>query len=557
MITGIAIENFKGIRDRVEIELRPITLLFGPNSAGKSTILHAIHYAREIFERRNLDPDHTLSGGKNTDLGGFQSFVHSKNLEQPIRLSFRVNMRERDEDYFEPLNAIHEFLEFDRWTPAIMDAFGAFSFAETTVSIAWSEQHNRPYISSCEIKGDNEPFATIISDPDARRVTLTLDTSHPSLSTLRGWAGDDADLEGNIEQVADVFENPDRSCLAECLPFFRQLCLTADDGAFFLHDLSDALPTSNQTIPFALRPHEDITLEDKFPNLSSARRFGMDMIEGLSRLVIMPIQEVSNFLTRFRYLGPLRETPPRNFQPPRFSDPLRWSSGLGAWDELQNGSDSFVEDVGNWLGDEDKLNSGYRIERRHYIEVDLADPLILQLLNGRAFDEADPEVRLHLDDFLSQTRLVITSQDSDLTFRPHDVGIGISQVVPVVATALHGEKRLLAIEQPELHLHPKLQAELTDMFIESALGERQHVIVLETHSELIPLRLMRRIRETLEGNTSNTRPKINSTDVAIHYIETFKGTTVSTHLELSRKGQLLDPWPDGFFEEGFRERFAD
>jgi AAA15 family ATPase/GTPase len=50
MITGIAIENFKGVRERVEIELWPITLLFGPNSAGKSTILHALHCAREVFE---------------------------------------------------------------------------------------------------------------------------------------------------------------------------------------------------------------------------------------------------------------------------------------------------------------------------------------------------------------------------------------------------------------------------------------------------------------------------------------------------------------------------
>ncbi|MEO8495300.1 MAG: ATP-binding protein [Planctomycetota bacterium] len=46
MITGITIENFKGIRVRVNFDFRPITLLFGANSAGKSTILHALHYVR-------------------------------------------------------------------------------------------------------------------------------------------------------------------------------------------------------------------------------------------------------------------------------------------------------------------------------------------------------------------------------------------------------------------------------------------------------------------------------------------------------------------------------
>jgi AAA15 family ATPase/GTPase len=51
MITGISIENFKGIRDRVKLDFRPITLLFGAKSAGKSTVLHALHYARDVFER--------------------------------------------------------------------------------------------------------------------------------------------------------------------------------------------------------------------------------------------------------------------------------------------------------------------------------------------------------------------------------------------------------------------------------------------------------------------------------------------------------------------------
>ena len=43
-LTAIELENFKGIGPRQRVELKPITLLFGPNSAGKSTILQALHY---------------------------------------------------------------------------------------------------------------------------------------------------------------------------------------------------------------------------------------------------------------------------------------------------------------------------------------------------------------------------------------------------------------------------------------------------------------------------------------------------------------------------------
>ena len=61
-LSRIEIENFKWIGDTQVIDLKPITLLFGPNSVGKSTILQSLHYVREILERRNVDPDQTIAG---------------------------------------------------------------------------------------------------------------------------------------------------------------------------------------------------------------------------------------------------------------------------------------------------------------------------------------------------------------------------------------------------------------------------------------------------------------------------------------------------------------
>jgi hypothetical protein len=92
MITSIAIENFKAIRDRVRIELKPITLLFGPNSSGKSSVIHALHYAREVFERRNLDADKTISGDGVVDLGGFRNFVHGRQLSRAVVLRFDLDL---------------------------------------------------------------------------------------------------------------------------------------------------------------------------------------------------------------------------------------------------------------------------------------------------------------------------------------------------------------------------------------------------------------------------------------------------------------------------------
>ena len=92
MITAIEIENFKGIGDRIRIDLKPITLLFGANSSGKSTIIHALHYAREVFVRGNLDADRTETGGDFVDLGGFRNFVHNHDLDRQVALRLDLSL---------------------------------------------------------------------------------------------------------------------------------------------------------------------------------------------------------------------------------------------------------------------------------------------------------------------------------------------------------------------------------------------------------------------------------------------------------------------------------
>jgi hypothetical protein len=91
-ITALTIENFKGISEPVRIEFKPITLLFGPNSAGKSTIIQALHYVREILERNNLNPYKCLNADESIDLGGFRNLVHNHDLDRRIRLRVELEL---------------------------------------------------------------------------------------------------------------------------------------------------------------------------------------------------------------------------------------------------------------------------------------------------------------------------------------------------------------------------------------------------------------------------------------------------------------------------------
>jgi len=127
-----------------------------------------------------------------------------------------------------------------------------------------------------------------------------------------------------------------------------------------------------------------------------------------------------------------------------------------------------------------------------------------------------------------------------------DIGFGASQVLPVVVQCL-GTRigGTLLVEQPEIHLHPKAQAELGDLFIE-ATQDNDRAFIIETHSEHILARIRRRIAERKPGLT---REKI-----AIYYFRpTSEGTEIQ-EVTLNENGQYAR-FPQGFFEEDVEEAF--
>ena len=144
-----------------------------------------------------------------------------------------------------------------------------------------------------------------------------------------------------------------------------------------------------------------------------------------------------------------------------------------------------------------------------------------------------------------------------------DVGVGVSQSLPIIVEAFAQQEKLIAIEQPELHLHPALQAELGDVFIESALGDNNNTFLLETHSEHLILRIMRRIRETTEGEISdwpeglrNACPNgIRPEDIAVLYVQPGENGAEVIELAVDANGEFTSDWPGGFFEERLKEFF--
>lgn len=147
-----------------------------------------------------------------------------------------------------------------------------------------------------------------------------------------------------------------------------------------------------------------------------------------------------------------------------------------------------------------------------------------------------------------------SSTTSSQPVSPSNMGIGFSQMMPLVASAFGSENSLIAIEQPELHVHPALQTELADLFIQSA-KERGNRFLIETHSEHLILRVMRRIRETTRNSLPEGKHPIKPEAVAILYVQPGDNGSTVQELRIDEQGRFVDNWPQGFFEERLDEMF--
>ncbi|WP_201984698.1 AAA family ATPase [Hymenobacter rubidus] len=132
-----------------------------------------------------------------------------------------------------------------------------------------------------------------------------------------------------------------------------------------------------------------------------------------------------------------------------------------------------------------------------------------------------------------------------------DVGFGVSQILPVLVLLFYvPEGSTVILEQPEIHLHPAVQAGLADVFID-AIKRRKLQIVLESHSEHLLQRLQRRIAEnTLQPDTA-----IDPAAVKLYFTHIEAGRSELTTLQLDEYGNIHN-WPKGFFGDAFEEAAA-
>jgi hypothetical protein len=569
MLTSLEIENFKGIGGRQRIDFAPLTLLFGANSAGKSSILQALVYLHELIERGSADVDSTELGGHVLELGGFARLVHRHDIARAIVLR----------------------AEFD--TPGGLERFGRdltdfpFPDLDDELESAWLEliiEHRTtnafrgPIVSGVRIgvNGDPEPLVWLEvgttmreGEPLHARVNL----GHPLLAieTREQPARDVIDSDGSQLPIttkhvpADVIEAWEQIAIPEkqlrrdlemehggigdgsgfgdgrLLPVFalaraRASALPAPGEPLRVVAAGDIEGDKEELVSLQLKHASDVVkrqAEALESSIALRERAAREVRTFLELVVLGTTAQLAGFLSEAQYIGPLRTIPPRGFLYERAGRITSWADGLAAWDLLLADRLTLVERTNEWLR---RLNVGCKV-------------VVQQLFEGNA--DAEDVAASHVD---KTVRRLLLDTGAGSFVLPSEVGAGISQLIPVVVAAIEGRGGLSLIEQPEIHVHPAVQVGLGDLLVDAANREGQRrIIFVETHSEHLLLRIMRRMRETHEGTVTDGVRLVRPEDVSVVLVEKDGSRSISRRMPLNERGELVKAWPGGFFEESLRE----
>ena len=380
-LSRLEIENFKGIGLHQTIDLKAITLLFGPNSVGKSTIFQALHYLREILERRNIDPDVTIAGGL-MDLGGFATLVHNHELDRAVRLKVIMDLSDEQGVDGLPLNfgsffGEPEFAELPlRYLVGESEEYRDYAIVQEAaleIEIRWSELEQAPYVARLAIELDREILAAIVSPPQAGRAQLTdFNFAHPLLS--RALRPDEREEEVADQTVANGIGNEFVAALsaAASSPLEDEISSLAREAAadrltpdtpddqlrIAVETVIGALPDLDRELLLGIRDPDakKAELEERTPRVNGLRRLLSEMVLGPSRII-------RDHLSEMTYIGPLREIPSRSYRPQVTPDEARWASGLAAWDLLYSDrGGGLIGEVNGWLSGESRLGAGYQLD---------------------------------------------------------------------------------------------------------------------------------------------------------------------------------------------------
>lgn len=437
MLTSLRIQNFKSWRDTGDIRLAPLTVIFGANSAGKSSLCHLLLALKQTA--LSTDRKRALNLGDSStlvDLGTFADCIHGHDLTKQVQVDIGWTLPQTLE-LRDPL----------RRTRRSGDAL------KLHAALAADDKTQQPHTIALDYDLSQAGKATLsahVTRDRTGKFDLSVSPLQLVKATGRQWP---------VEQPEKFYRLSERS-------------IARFQNAGFLTDFALATET---------------------------------------------------MLRNIYYLGPLRQPPQRIYS---------WS-GDTPEDVGQDGRYT----VAAILAAEAE---GRRLNRGHKQSLSQFSAFIAQCLKTLGVIESFTVRSVAKDrkEYEVLVRTVAGGTEVKIT----DIGFGVSQVLPaIVQTFYCPPGSTVWMEQPEIHLHPQVQAELADIFI-TGINARENgkprnvQLIVESHSEHFLNRLQRRIAEQV----------VSPDQVAIYFARRVGASTEFEPLRLNKYGDI-ENWPENFF----------
>ena len=531
MLREYRLTNFKAFGETVTIPIRPLTLIFGANSSGKSSIFQSLLLLKQTLEESKNPSTALVTKGNLVDLGTYSDFVHG----HKTALKFEVGAR-----FVLDIDTKRRRWELSRAFMQRREQIGYnIEYSCTNETVVPTVHREEIYI-----RDETQPAVTYFpvraSDGDIDILQIHSESS----SWEKWWDNRKRFIPRQLsynEKTRELYEIIKNYTLEDAIKLLKAYIWSEKKESFSQEDQS--LPTLPNHALDVVRDAEKgerelervenaVSLISRLNDESGQdeKRYKRQMMEHLLRLDIASsrVRIIRDAFSEF--LADIVHSAPSRMEPERYY--------------------TFSGDTINYIGQRGEHLPSLLFQRPELVEQINKDLERLKVEYQLKVSKLQYEEDQSPSNVFS-LRLVDTRTKTDASIR--DVGFGISQVLPIVVQSRLSKKKTLLIEQPEIHLHPAHQAELGDMFIRSALGEQKNTLLLETHSENLLLRIMRRMRETSTGKLPEGAIAVRPEDVMVLFVESDGSQSIVREMPLDERGELVKAWPDGFFEEGLRE----
>lgn len=434
MLHSLEFEKFKSWSAPHRLKFGRITGLFGPNSSGKSSIIHLLLLLKQTVESSDSKLVLNFGGGANdyVDFGGFLNIVTDHDISNVIRCS-----------------------------------------------INWSEDVKRkgPYSL---IEPERITFTSSVKAVAKRRAEeVVVDSLAYDIHLASRLFGDQHKAELPVSMSARVARGSSDAYTLEAFIDGDQALAYRPLRAFVPHGLHRFSSRALFQIAKGARLHHHSKHKGSSKKAGFLEHYLSDALWA-DEVIKQTSDYTTQFLQRIVYLGPLRDYPHRNYA---------WTGATPA--TVGHRGEEAIQVL---LADASQRSPRGQTERsprtvRGSATVDVVTYWLqrLGIANSLSFEQVGRGARIW--------EALIEQQPGTTKANLADVGFGVSQVLPVIVALLSAQPgSLVILEHPEIHLHPRIQSELADLLIDVAsAGEIQ--ILVESHSEHLLARIQRRIAE--------------------------------------------------------------